>query len=67
MGCCSIDIRTLLFCHTEVCCVTLVQALLKKHETVMADVETFAATISSLEEQSKKCTVGVCGMALLRV
>ena len=33
------------------------QALLKKHETVMADVDAFAATISSLEEQSKKCKV----------
>lgn len=31
------------------------QDLIKKHELVMADVEAFASTISSLEDQSKKC------------
>ena len=36
---------------------SLLQALLKKHEVVMADVEAFGATIASLEEQSKKCKV----------
>ena len=35
----------------------LPQALLKKHEVVLADVEAFGATIASLEEQSKKCKV----------
>ena len=37
---------------------SLLQALLKKHEVVMADVEAFGTTIASLEEQSKKCKVG---------
>ena len=36
---------------------SLLQALLKKHEVVMADVEAFGTTIASLEEQSKKCKV----------
>lgn len=33
------------------------QDLLKKHELVMADVDAFTSTISSLGEQSKKCKV----------
>lgn len=37
----------------------LLQDLIKKHELVMADMEAFAATISSLEEQSKRCKVSI--------
>lgn len=42
------------------CCVVMtmcLQALLKKHEAVMADVEGFAGTVFSLAEQSAKCQV----------
>ena len=33
---------------------------MKKHELVMADVESFDATIASLDEQSKNCKVCAC-------
>ncbi len=35
----------------------LVQALLKKHELVINDIEAYSSTISSLEGQSANCKV----------
>lgn len=36
---------------------SIVQALLKKHELVINDIEAYSSTISSLEEQAVKCKV----------